>query len=100
MKTGMQILRDVEHTLFAICACGRQMCLACSRRKEVRDYLEIADGEDKRQPLEIAEYAKVSAAEMAARASRPPEEIVGALQDRVHRDLEVVRPAVSTRVKS
>lgn len=43
---------------------------------------------------------KLSAEALAARAPRPPEEIVGALQDRVHRDTGIVRPAKSTKVWS
>jgi DNA-binding transcriptional regulator YiaG len=43
---------------------------------------------------------KLSAEAMAARAPRPPGELVGALQDRVHRDTGVHRAAKSVRTRS
>jgi hypothetical protein len=36
----------------------------------------------------------------AARAPRPPEELVGALQDQIHREMRVARPAKSVKVRS
>lgn len=43
---------------------------------------------------------KPAAATLAARAPRPPEELVGALQDRVHHDRGPVRAAKSVRIRS
>jgi len=43
---------------------------------------------------------KLSAEVMAARAPRPPEELVGALQDRVHIETGIARAAKSVRVRS
>jgi transcriptional regulator with XRE-family HTH domain len=43
---------------------------------------------------------KLSKDAMAARAPRPPEQRVGALQDRVHRETGIARPAKSVRVRS
>ncbi|MBI2215904.1 MAG: XRE family transcriptional regulator [Candidatus Rokubacteria bacterium] len=42
---------------------------------------------------------RLSEAAMAARAPRPPEELVDALQDRVHRETGITRPARSVRVR-
>jgi DNA-binding transcriptional regulator YiaG len=43
---------------------------------------------------------KLSAEAHAARAARPPEELVGALQDRIHRDGGTARAAKSVRNRS
>jgi DNA-binding transcriptional regulator YiaG len=43
---------------------------------------------------------QLSDEEKAARAPRPPEELVGALQDRVHRETRVARAAKSIKVRS
>ena len=47
-----------------------------------------------------AHAPKPSAEALAARAPRPPEDLVGALQDRVHRETGPVRAAKSVRVRS
>lgn len=47
-----------------------------------------------------ARAPKLSADAMATRAPRPPEELVGALHDRVHRETGVARAARSVRVRS
>jgi hypothetical protein len=44
--------------------------------------------------------SKLSEEARAARAPRPPEELVGALQDRIHRDGGTARIAKSVRVRS
>lgn len=44
--------------------------------------------------------SKLSPEVRAARAPRPPEELVGALQDRIHRDSGTARAAKSVRVRS
>jgi len=44
--------------------------------------------------------AKLSEEARAARAPRPPEELVGALQDRIHREGGTARAAKSVRVRS
>jgi len=45
-------------------------------------------------PLQLSNEAK------AARAPRPPEELVGVLQDPIHRETRVARPAKSVKVRS
>jgi DNA-binding transcriptional regulator YiaG len=47
-----------------------------------------------------ASLPKLSKEARAARAPRPPEELVGALQDRVHRDTGAFRAARSVRMRS
>ncbi len=55
----------------------------------------LGPGESRR-----AQVPQLSANALAVRSSRPPEELVGALQDRVHRDTGVARAAKSVRVRS
>lgn len=43
---------------------------------------------------------KLSPDAMAARAPRPPEELVGALQDRIHHDTGISRAAKSVKLRS
>jgi hypothetical protein len=55
----------------------------------------LGPGEARRvSPPKLSEEAR------AARAPRPPEELVGALQDRIHRDGGMARAAKSVRVRS
>ena len=55
----------------------------------------LGSGEARRaSPTKLSEKAR------AARAPRPPEELVGALQDRIHRESGVVRAAKSVRGRS
>lgn len=55
----------------------------------------LGPGEARRSsPPKLSEEAR------AARAPRPPEELVGALQDRIHRDGGIARAAKSVRVRS
>lgn len=55
----------------------------------------LGPGEGRRAPT-----SSLSAEARAARAPRPPEELVEALQDRTHRESNKARPAKSVRVRS
>jgi hypothetical protein len=53
MRTEAEILRDTVVILHVTCACDRVRCIVCAQRREIAEYLEIADGASKRRPLEI-----------------------------------------------
>lgn len=67
--------------------------LAAEQYERVVDLL--GSGNARRKPA-----PKISAEEMAMRAPPPPDELVGALHDRVHRETGIARAAKSVRVRS
>ena len=54
MKTGMHLLRESVDILLATCLCARQRCKVCCHRREVQEYLAIADDVTRRKALEVS----------------------------------------------
>lgn len=51
MKTELELMREGLLVLDRICGCERLNCSVCRHRREVRAYLDVADGAAHRRAI-------------------------------------------------